>query len=217
MVDYLVLDHLSNLKRATYTIVRVSGHVITNYCKVLVMSGVFPQFALRDFKIQRRGRQRERQKKQTNKNKNKNKRFYKQNNNFARASYFSVHFFACLVPRRLSFDENLRAKEGGKEATGKTRFACRLYLSHGPLRFITSHSRFALASAMRKTKRVRRRLFLCRCCTTTTRKSPVSRFMEDVNKQRRNFISLSEHGYQLLEIQLQEGSTGYIQFDKVSG
>ena len=38
------------------------------------------------------------------------------------------------------------------------RFACRLYPSHGPLRFITSHSRFALASAMRKTKRLRRRL-----------------------------------------------------------
>ena len=32
------------------------------------------------------------------------------------------------------------------------------YPSHGPLRFITSHSRFALASAMRKTKRLRRRL-----------------------------------------------------------
>ena len=26
----------------------------------------------------------------------------------------------CLVPRRLSFDENVRAKEGGKETTGKT-------------------------------------------------------------------------------------------------
>ena len=25
----------------------------------------------------------------------------------------------CLVPRRLSFDENVRAKEGGKETTGK--------------------------------------------------------------------------------------------------
>ena len=34
----------------------------------------------------------------------------------------------CLVPRRLSFDENVRAKEGGKDP------------SHGPLRFITSHS-----------------------------------------------------------------------------
>ena len=108
-------------------------------------------------------------------------------------------------------------RKAGRRQRARRRFACRLYPSHGPLRFITSHSRFALASAMRKTKRVRRRLFLCRCCTTTTRKSPVSRFMEDVNKQRRNFISLSELGYQLLEIQLQEGSTGYIQFDKVSG
>ena len=35
---------------------------------------------------------------------------------------------------------------------------CRLYPSHCPLRFITSHSRFALASTMRKTKRLRRRL-----------------------------------------------------------
>ena len=60
----------------------------------------------------------------------------------------------CLVHRRLSFDENVRAKERGKETTG----ACCLYPSHGPLRFITSHSRFALASAMRKTKRLRRRL-----------------------------------------------------------
>ena len=56
----------------------------------------------------------------------------------------------------LSLDENMRAKEGGKDTTG---FACRLYPSHGPLRFITSHSRFALASTMRKTvKRLRRRL-----------------------------------------------------------
>ena len=46
----------------------------------------------------------------------------------------------CLVPRRLSFDENVRAKEGGKETTGETRFACRLYPSHGPLWLIASHS-----------------------------------------------------------------------------
>ena len=39
----------------------------------------------RDFKIQRRGRQRERQ---------RDKRFYKQNNNFARASHSFAHFFA---------------------------------------------------------------------------------------------------------------------------
>ena len=52
----------------------------------------------------------------------------------------------------LSLDENVRAKEGGKETTG------RLYPSHGRLRFITSHTRFALASTMRKTKRLKRRL-----------------------------------------------------------
>ena len=92
------------------------------------MSSDFPQFAVRDFKIQRRGRQRERQK--------KNNWFNKQNNNFASASRFFVHFFA-------------------------------------------------------------------RFCTTTTWKCLISRFMEDVNKQRRNFISLSELGYQLLKIKLQ--------------
>ena len=64
----------------------------------------------------------------------------------------------CLAPRPLSFDENVRAKEGGKETTGETCFACHLYPSHGPLRFITSHSRFALASTMRKTEPLRRRL-----------------------------------------------------------
>ena len=36
----------------------------------------------------------------------------------------------CLIPRHLSLDENLRAKEGGKEKTG-----------YGPLRFVNSHSR----------------------------------------------------------------------------
>ena len=40
---------------------------------------------IRDVKIQRRGRQQERQ---------KNNRFNKQNNNFARALRFFVHFFA---------------------------------------------------------------------------------------------------------------------------
>ena len=29
---------------------------------------------------------------------------------------------SCLVPRRLSLDENVRAKEGGKETTGETSF-----------------------------------------------------------------------------------------------
>ena len=37
--------------------------------------------------------------------------------------------------------------------------------------------------------------FLLCSCTTTTWKYLIWRFMEDVNKQRRNFISLSELGY----------------------
>ena len=61
---------------------------------------------------------------------------------------------SCLVPRRHSFDENVRANEGRKETTGETCFACRLYPSHGPLRFITSHSRFVLASAGHAKKEV---------------------------------------------------------------
>ena len=48
--------------------------------------------AMRDFKIQRHGRQRERQKKP--------KRFNKQNNNFARASRFFVHFLPVFARLR---------------------------------------------------------------------------------------------------------------------
>ena len=54
----------------------------------------------------------------------------------------------CLVPRRLSLDVNLRAKEGGKEKTGDSETALRSLVSspsRGPLRFVTSHSRFVLA------------------------------------------------------------------------
>ena len=46
---------------------------------------------IRDFKIQRRGRQRERQ---------KNNRFNQQNRNFARASHFFVHFFPVFARLR---------------------------------------------------------------------------------------------------------------------
>ena len=45
----------------------------------------------RDFKNQRRGRQRER---------HKNNRFNKQNNNFARASHFFVHFLPVFARLR---------------------------------------------------------------------------------------------------------------------
>ena len=47
----------------------------------------------------------------------------------------------------------LRAKEGGKEKTGLVSI---FSPSHGPLRFVTSHSRFALAD-VRKTKGMRRK------------------------------------------------------------
>ena len=49
-------------------------------------------------------------------------------------------------------------RKAGRRQRARRRFAGRLYPSHGPLRFITSHSCFALASTTRKTKRLRRRL-----------------------------------------------------------
>ena len=58
-------------------------------------------------------------------------------------------------------------RKAGRRQRARRRFACRLYPSHGPLRFITSHSRFALASTMRKTKRLRRTLGL-RCSRLLT-------------------------------------------------
>ena len=67
----------------------------------------------------------------------------------------------------------MRAKEGGKETTGETSFTCRLYPSHGPLRSITSHSRLALVSTIRKTKRLRRRLALI-----ATRRAEVTKYAE---------------------------------------
>ena len=56
-----------------------------------------------------------------------------------------------LVPRRLSLEMKMCAQ--GK--AGRRH----MYPSHGPLRFITGQSRFALASTMRRTKRLRRRLW----------------------------------------------------------
>ena len=57
-----------------------------------------------------------------------------------------------LVPRRLSFDENVRAKEGGNETTSAVCTLPMVPCGSSPV------TRFALASAMRKTKRLRRRL-----------------------------------------------------------
>ena len=57
----------------------------------------------------------------------------------------------CLVPRRLSLEMKMCAqRKAGRR---------HMYPSHGPLRFITGQSRFALASTMRRTKRLRRRLW----------------------------------------------------------
>ena len=65
----------------------------------------------------------------------------------------------CLAPRRLSLSMKMCAqRKAGRRQRARRRFAGRLYPSHGPLRFITSHSCFALASTTRKTKRLRRRL-----------------------------------------------------------
>ena len=56
----------------------------------------------------------------------------------------------CLVPE----DVSLSMKMCAQRNAGRSR----LYPSHGLLRCITSHSRFAPASTMRKMKRLRRRL-----------------------------------------------------------
>ena len=55
-----------------------------NFATMATWRNDFSSLFIRDFKIQRRGRRRERP---------KNNRFYKQNNSFARASHFFVHFF----------------------------------------------------------------------------------------------------------------------------
>ena len=55
----------------------------------------------------------------------------------------------CLVRGRLSFDENLRAKEGGKEKAGETRFVSHFSASRVrrvPLPFVISFSRISRLS-----------------------------------------------------------------------
>ena len=64
----------------------------------------------------------------------------------------------CLVPKRLSLDENVRAKEGGKETTGET--ALRLPSVPFPWSLAVHPQSLAstLHSTLRKTKCLRRRL-----------------------------------------------------------
>ena len=56
----------------------------------------------------------------------------------------------CLVPRRLSLDENVRAKEGGKETTGETSFR----LPSVPFPWSLAIHNQSLAITLRQTKRL---------------------------------------------------------------
>ena len=62
----------------------------------------------------------------------KNKRFNKQNNNFARASHFFVHFFPVLHDFDVKMP-NFAFYGGRKQAT--TNFICLSELGYGPLKF----------------------------------------------------------------------------------
>ena len=67
------------------------------------------------------------------------------------------HVCDCLLPRGPSLSMKICAqRKAGKRKLPRRRFFCLLSPSHGPLRFVTSHSRFAVAFE-RKTKRLRRR------------------------------------------------------------
>ena len=60
-------------------------------------------------------------------------------------------YLYCLVPRRLSLDENLGAKDSGEEKTGET-CASRLALRNQSLAFC---ARLYAKPCMRKTKRLK--------------------------------------------------------------
>ena len=67
------------------------------------------------------------------------------------------HVCDCLIPRGPSLSMKICAqREAGRRKPPRRRFSSLLSPSHGPSRFVTSHSRFALAF-VRKTKRLRRR------------------------------------------------------------
>ena len=81
---------------------------------------------------------------------------------YEKVGWLSKRSWRCLVPRRLS-SMCAQRKAGRRQRArrkARRRFDCGLYPSCGPLRFITSHSVFALASATRKTKRLWRTLKL---------------------------------------------------------
>ena len=64
-----------------------------------------------------------------------------------------ISCYFCLLPKRLSLDENVREKEGGKETTGET--ALRLPSVPFPWSLAVHHQSLASAT-LRKTKRLRR-------------------------------------------------------------
>ena len=72
------------------------------------------QSPYKDFKIQRRGRQQ---------GMSKNNRFYKQNNNFARASHLFVHFFARFLMITIKKVPNLTFYGARKQWTTKFYFS----------------------------------------------------------------------------------------------
>ena len=81
----------------------------------------------------------------------------------------------CLVPSRLSLSLDEKNTRKGRREGETSHFSP----SHGPLRFVTCHSRFALAS-VRKTTRLRRRLgyvycFNCNCMKDKTMKTKIAR------------------------------------------
>ena len=79
-------------------------------------------------------------------------------------SNFAVkHPWYCLAPRRLSLHEHVHAKEGGKEPTGET--GLRLPSVRFPWSLVVHHQ--SLASTLRKTKRLRKRLSLISPATRT--------------------------------------------------
>jgi len=61
----------------------------------------------------------------------------------------------------------------GRTKRARRRFASLPFPSHGPLRFVTSHSRFVLAS-VQKTKRLRRKRQHCSCEIQRAVHSPLS-------------------------------------------
>ena len=87
-----------------------------------------------------------------------------------------------LLSRRFSFSDNIRdfkiQRRGRRRERPKKKNN----------RFYKQNNSFVRASHFLCT-------FLSRFCTTTTWKCLISCFMEDVNKQRRNYIYLSELGY----------------------